>query len=101
MFGFTGAACIAPGNVADLNVFALDELTYGGDEFVHDLPQGGVRMRRPTGGYRTTLLGGTVVQEHGERTGALPGARHQLDRVADTDVDRIVSRLVLRRGARG
>jgi N-acyl-D-amino-acid deacylase len=54
-------------------VFALDELTYGGDEFVHDLPQGGVRMRRPTGGYRTTLLGGTVVQEHGERTGALPG----------------------------
>ncbi len=73
VFGFHRRGVIAPGNVADLNVFALDELTYGGDEFVHDLPQGGVRMRRPTGGYRTTLLGGTVVQEHGERTGALPG----------------------------
>jgi N-acyl-D-aspartate/D-glutamate deacylase len=73
VFGFHRRGVVAPGNVADLNVFALDELTYGGDEFVHDLPQGGVRMRRPTGGYRTTLLGGTVVQEAGERTGALPG----------------------------
>jgi N-acyl-D-amino-acid deacylase len=73
VFGFHRRGVIAPGNVADLNVFALDELTYGGDEFVHDLPQGGARLRRPTGGYRTTLLGGTVVQEGGERTGALPG----------------------------
>ncbi len=73
VFGFHRRGRITPGNVADLNVFALDELTYGGDEFVHDLPQGGVRMRRPTGGYRSTLLGGTVVQEDGERTGALPG----------------------------
>jgi N-acyl-D-aspartate/D-glutamate deacylase len=73
VFGFHGRGVVAPGNVADLNVFALDELTYGGDEFVRDLPKGGVRMRRPTGSYRTTMLGGTVVQEHGERTGALPG----------------------------
>jgi N-acyl-D-aspartate/D-glutamate deacylase len=73
VFGFRRRGVVAPGNVADLNVFALDELTYGGDEFVHDLPNGGARMRRPTGGYRTTLLAGTVVQEDGERTGALPG----------------------------
>jgi N-acyl-D-aspartate/D-glutamate deacylase len=73
VFGFHRRGVVAPGNVADLNVFALDELTYGGDEFVHDLPKGGVRMRRPTGNYRTTMLGGTIVQEHGERTGALPG----------------------------
>jgi N-acyl-D-aspartate/D-glutamate deacylase len=73
VFGFQRRGVLAPGNVADLNVFALDELTYGGDEFVKDLPQGGVRMRRPTGGYRSTLLGGTIVQQAGERTGALPG----------------------------
>jgi len=73
VFGFHRRGVVAPGNIADLNVFALDELTYGGDEFVHDLPDGGVRMRRPTGGYRTTLLSGTVVQSEGERTGALPG----------------------------
>lgn len=73
VFGFHRRGVVAPGNVADLNVFALDELTYGGDEFVNDLPQGGMRMRRPTGGYRTTLLSGTVVQEDGARTGARPG----------------------------
>jgi N-acyl-D-aspartate/D-glutamate deacylase len=73
VFGFQRRGIVAPGNVADLNVFALDELTYGGDEFVHDLPEGGARLRRPTGGYRATLVAGTVVQEHGTRTGALPG----------------------------
>ena len=64
---------IAPGNVADLAVFALDELHYDDDEFVDDLPGGGVRLRRPEGGYRATLVDGTVVQEQGKRTGALPG----------------------------
>lgn len=73
VFGFHRRGVVAPGNLADLNVFALDELTYGGDEFVHDLPKGGVRMRRPTGGYRATIVSGTVVQEAGTRTGALPG----------------------------
>ena len=73
VFGFHRRGVVAPGNVADLNVFTLDELTYGGDEFVHDLPQGGARLRRPPGGYRTTILSGTVVQEDGARTGALPG----------------------------
>jgi N-acyl-D-amino-acid deacylase len=73
VFGFQRRGMVAPGRAADLNVFALDELTYGADEFVHDLPNGGIRMRRPTGSYRATLLSGTVVQEGGRRTGALPG----------------------------
>ena len=73
VFGFGRRGVVAPGNVADLNVFALDELTYGGDEFVHDLPNDGVRLRRPSGNYRATLVAGTVVQQDGRRTGALPG----------------------------
>jgi N-acyl-D-aspartate/D-glutamate deacylase len=30
-------------------------------------------MRRPAGGYRYTIIDGTVVQEAGQLTGAYPG----------------------------
>ena len=73
VFGFSGRGVLAVGNVADVNVFALNELTYGDDEFVHDLPAGGSRLRRPTGNYRATFVAGTLVQEMGKATGALPG----------------------------
>src|SRR3954468_9036112 len=73
VFGFSGRGVLAVGNAADVNVFALDELTYGDDEFVHDLPGGGARLRRPTGNYRDTVGAATLVQENGKATGALPG----------------------------
>jgi N-acyl-D-aspartate/D-glutamate deacylase len=62
VFGFNGRGVIAEGNVADLVVFALDELHYDTDEFVHDLPNDGARLRRPEGGYRATVAGDR--QEH-------------------------------------
>lgn len=73
IFGFTGRGVIAPGAVADLAVFALDELHYDTDVFVHDLPGGGARLRRGDGGYRATIIDGTPVQLDGAMTGALPG----------------------------
>jgi N-acyl-D-aspartate/D-glutamate deacylase len=73
VFGFTGRGAVAPGHVADLAVFALDELHYDDDEFVHDLPKQGARLRRPEGGYRATVVDGVPVQLGGELTGALPG----------------------------
>ena len=72
-FGFRQRGVIAPGNVADLTVFALDELHYDPDEFVYDLPGGGSRLRRPEGGYRATFVAGVAVQVAGALTGALPG----------------------------
>jgi N-acyl-D-aspartate/D-glutamate deacylase len=73
VFGFRGRGKIEVGAVADLAVFALDELHYEQDEFVHDLPGGGSRLRRPEGGYRATFVNGVAVQVDGESTGALPG----------------------------
>ena len=41
VFGIRGRGVVAPGNAGDLVVFALDELGYQPDSFVHDLPGGG------------------------------------------------------------
>jgi N-acyl-D-amino-acid deacylase len=72
-FGFHHRGSVTKGNVADLVVFALDELHYDRDEFVDDLPKGGARLRRPEGGYRATIVDGVPVQLDGTLTGALPG----------------------------
>ncbi len=61
------------GAAGDLAVFGLDELDWAADVFVTDLPEGARRLRRPAGGYRYTVLAGTVVQAGGELTGARPG----------------------------
>ncbi len=73
LFGFAGRGVVREGAAGDLVVFALDELDWQRDVFVSDLPTGASRLRRPAGGYRATIVAGTVVQEHGTLTGARPG----------------------------
>jgi N-acyl-D-aspartate/D-glutamate deacylase len=74
LFGFAGRGEVSQGAAGDLVVFDLDELDWAPDVFVADLPEGAQRLRRPAGGYRYTVVGGTVVQEAGQLTGARPGA---------------------------
>jgi len=72
LFGLADRGVLAPGKAADIAVFALDELTYGPELVVADLPGGGERLTRAPGGYRYTIVGGVVVQRDGAATGELP-----------------------------
>jgi N-acyl-D-aspartate/D-glutamate deacylase len=72
VFGVGDRGAITAGAAGDVVVFALDELEYAHDTFVHDLPGGAPRLTRPAGGYRATVVAGTVVQRDGAATGARP-----------------------------
>ena len=72
LLGLSDRGVLAPGMAADINVFALDELHYGPQVPVSDLPGGRARLTRGPGGYRYTLVNGTVVVVLGEASGALP-----------------------------
>jgi len=72
-FGIRDRGVVAPGYAGDLTVFALDELAYRREAIVADIPGGAKRFTRPAGGYRATVVAGTVTHEDGRATDARPG----------------------------
>ena len=74
LWGFSDRGLVREGFVADLNVFDPDAVGACLPEVVHDLPAGATRLIQRATGFLATVVGGAVVYEREEHTGALPGA---------------------------
>jgi len=72
-FGLRDRGRLAPGQRADVNLIDFDRLRLHKPELVNDLPAGGRRFVQRVDGYQATFVAGSLIFEHGEHTGALPG----------------------------
>lgn len=72
-FGLTDRGVVAPGKVADLAVFALDEIELGAEERRWDVPYGTWRLVRRPAGFRATITAGVPTWLDGAPTDARPG----------------------------
>ena len=73
-YGMRRRGQIKPGLAADFAIFDLN--TVGSKkrgEMWYDLPGGGRRLVMPAQGVEYTIVNGTVLYEHRQHTGALPG----------------------------
>jgi N-acyl-D-aspartate/D-glutamate deacylase len=72
-FGIYDRGLIRPGMSADLTLFNADTVQPLPEDVVHDFPNNGWRIRERARGIEYTVVNGTVLMEHGEHSGALPG----------------------------
>ena len=72
-WGLADRGLVREGFVADLNVFDPDRVGPELPTVQHDLPAGARRLVQKATGFRATVVGGEVVLEDGEHTGARPG----------------------------
>jgi N-acyl-D-aspartate/D-glutamate deacylase len=71
--GLRDRGTIEKGMRADLNVIDLPRLSLRRPVMQRDLPAGGRRLVQRADGYLATLVGGEMIAERGELTGARPG----------------------------
>ena len=72
-WGFHDRGIVREGFAADLNVFDADRVAPAMPTVVNDLPAGAKRIKQTAVGFLATIVGGRVVHDRGEHTGALPG----------------------------
>ena len=72
-WGFHDRGLLRQGLVADINIFDPELVAPAMPLVVHDLPAGEKRIEQKSVGFLATLVGGEVVIDHGEPTGARPG----------------------------
>jgi N-acyl-D-amino-acid deacylase len=70
---FADRGLIKVGYRADVNVFDPDTVAPAMPELVNDLPAGAQRLRQGATGFLATIVGGEVILNHGQPTGARPG----------------------------
>ena len=76
-FGIYDRGLVRPGMAADLTIFDAATVQPLPEDIVHDFPNNGWRIRERAQGIAYTMVNGTVLIEHGEHTGALPGRIHR------------------------
>lgn len=74
LWGLADRGLIREGFVADLNVFDPAMVAPELPQVAHDLPAGATRLTQRATGFRATIVGGQVLLDRGEPTGARPGA---------------------------
>jgi N-acyl-D-aspartate/D-glutamate deacylase len=72
-WGFSDRGRLAPGRLADVNVFDPDTVGPAVPELVADLPGGGLRLSQRSEGFAATVVAGTITIREGRHTGARPG----------------------------
>jgi N-acyl-D-amino-acid deacylase len=74
LYGLGDRGRLLPGFVGDLNVIDADGIGLYRPELVRDLPGGARRLVQRAKGYQYTVKSGQVTFDHGQSTGARPGA---------------------------